>query len=258
MPDQENVMEDPTKVGHNRTGMQMSPLHGEMLRRSARDAAVVADMSTEGVEQPEATLMAETRREYINEAEALGSVPPPGTITGALKSGVGLMTGKRLQVLIDKVAERMAFERGGTRLYDAALVKVLALAHGTPVTVERMKHIRDQEAEHAELLRQALVDLGADPTAQTPCADLVGVQAMGLMQSVTDPRTSLPQTLSSLMAAELIDVTSWEMLSRLARSLGHDPLADRFDQALEQETQHLNTIAGWYEGLLNADTKLLS
>jgi ferritin-like metal-binding protein YciE len=152
----------------------------------------------------------------------------------------------------------MAFERGGTRLYDAALVKVLALARGTPVTVERMKQIRDQEAEHAELLRQALVDLGADPTAQTPCADLVGVQAMGLMQSVTDPRTSLPQTLSSLMAAELIDVTSWEMLSRLARTLGHDPLADRLDQALEQETQHLNTIAGWYEGLLNADTKLLS
>lgn len=251
-------MEDPTKIGHNRTGMQMSPLHAEMLRQSARDAAVMADSSTEGVEQPEATLMAETRREYINEAEALGSVPPPGTITGALKSGAGLVTGKRLQVLIDKVAERMAFERGGTRLYDAALVKVLALAHGTPVTVERMKQIRDQEAEHAELLRQALVDLGADPTAQTPCADLVGVQAMGLMQSVTDPRTSLPQTLSSLMAAELIDVASWEMLSRLARSLGHDPLADRFDQALEQETQHLNTIAGWYEGLLNADTKLLS
>ena len=251
-------MEDPTKIGHNRTGMQMSPLHAEMMRMSARDAAVMAEVSADGAEQPEATLMAETRREYINEADALGSVPPPGTIGGALKSAGGMITGKRLQVLIDKVAERMAFERGGTRLYDAALVKVLALAHGTPVTVERMKQIRDQEAEHAELLRQALVDLGADPTAQTPCADLAGVQAMGLMQSVTDPRTSLPQTLSSVMAAELIDVTSWEMLSRLARSLGHDALAERFDHALEQETEHLNTIAGWYEGLLNADTKLLS
>jgi bacterioferritin (cytochrome b1) len=251
-------MEDPTKIGHNRTGMQMSPLHGEMMRKSARDAALTADATSDGAEQPEATLIAETRREYINEADALGSVPPPGTVTGALKSGAGMITGKRLQVLIDKVAERMAFERGGTRLYDAALVKVLALARGTPVTVERMKQIRDQEAAHAELLRQALVDLGADPTAQTPGADLVGVQAMGLMQSVADPRTSLPQTLSSLLAAELIDVTSWEMLSRLARSLGNDTLAERFDQALEQETQHLSTIAGWYEGLLNADTKLLS
>jgi rubrerythrin len=254
-------MEDPTKLGHNRTGMQMSPLQSEMLLKSSGDAAIIADSSGEslgGLEQPEATLIAESRREYVNEADALGSVPPPGTLTGALKSGAGMMTGKRLQVLIDKIAERMAYERGGTRIYDAALVKVIALGSGTPVTVERVKQIRNQEAEHAEILRQALVELGADPTAQTPCADLVGVQTMGLMQSVTDPRTSLPQTLSSLLAAELIDVASWELLSRLARSMGRDDLAERFDMALEQENVHLTTVSGWYEGLLNADAKLLS
>src|SRR3954469_25614977 len=105
-------MEDPTKLGHNRTGLQMSPLHGQMLRMAARDAAVVADATAQGVDQPEATLLAETRREYINEADALGSVPPPGTLGGALRSGAGLVSGKRLQVLIDKMAERMAFERG--------------------------------------------------------------------------------------------------------------------------------------------------
>ena len=251
-------MEDPTKLGHNRTGMQMSPLQAEMLLKASGDAAIITEVSAENLEQPEALLMSEARREYVNEADALGSVPPPGTLKGAIKSGVGMVTGHRLQVFIDKVAERMAFERGGTRLYDAALVKVIALAHGTPVTVERMKQIRNEEAEHAELLRQSLVELGADPTAQTPCADLVGVQSMGLMQSVTDARTSLPQTLSSLLAAELIDVASWEMLSRLARSMGRDDLAERFDEALEQENEHLTTISGWYEGLLNADAKLLS
>ena len=251
-------MEDPTKLGHNRTGMQMSPLQSELLLKSAADAAVISEATNESAEQPEAMLLAEVRREYVNEADALGSVPPPGTISGVIKSGAGMITGKRLQVFIDKVAERMAFERGGTRLYDAALVKVVALSRGTPVNVERVKQIRNQEAQHAELLRQALVDLGADPTAQTPCADLVGVQAMGLMQSVADPRTSLPQTLSSLLAAELIDVASWEMLARLARTLGNDELAERFDEALEQENDHLRTIAGWYEGLLNADAKMLS
>jgi ferritin-like metal-binding protein YciE len=249
-------MEDPTKLGHNRTGMQMSPLHGEMLRKTARDASVLAD--PEATAQPEAMLMAEVRREYVNEADALGSVPPPGTMTGIVKSGGAMISGKRLQVFIDKVAERMAYERGGTRLYDAALVKVVALAQGTPVTVERIKQIRNQEAEHAEMLRQALVSLGADPTAQTPCADLVGVQSAGLMQAITDPRTSLAQTLSSLLAAELIDVASWELLSRLAASLGNDELAERFDTALEQENEHLTTISGWYEGLINADAKMLS
>jgi len=249
-------MEDPTKLGQNRTGLQMSPLHGEMLRKTVRDASVLAD--PEATAQPEAMLMAEVRREYVNEADALGSVPPPGTMTGIVKSGGAMISGKRLQIFIDKVAERMAYERGGTRLYDAALVKVVALAQGTPVTVERIKQIRNQEAEHVEMLRQALVSLGADPTAQTPCADLVGVQSMGLMQAITDPRTSLAQTLSSLLAAELIDVASWELLSRLATSLGNDELAERFDAALEQENEHLTTISGWYEGLINADAKMLS
>jgi len=249
-------MEDPTKLGQNRTGLQMSPLHGEMLRKTVRDASVLAD--PEATAQPEAMLMAEVRREYVNEADALGSVPPPGTMTGIVKSGGAMISGKRLQIFIDKVAERMAYERGGTRLYDAALVKVVALAQGTPVTVERIKQIRNQEAEHVEMLRQALVSLGADPTAQTPCADLVGVQSMGLMQAITDPRTSLAQTLSSLLAAELIDVASWELLSRLATSLGNDELAERFDAALELENEHLTTISGWYEGLINADAKMLS
>ena len=249
-------MEDPTKLGHNRTGMQMSPYDSEALLNAARAAAAAVEPAD--TDQPEALLLAELRREYINEADALGSVPPPGTMSGALKSGAGMATGKRLQVLIDKVAERMAFERGGVRLYDAALVKVAALAAGTPVDLERVKQIRRQEAEHAELLRQTLIELGADPTAQTPCADLVGVQSMGLMQAVTDPRTSLPQTLSSLLAAELIDVASWEMLSRLAGSMGRDDLMERFDEAREQENEHLVTVSGWYEGLLTSDAKLLS
>ncbi|HET9862469.1 MAG TPA: ferritin-like domain-containing protein [Steroidobacteraceae bacterium] len=249
-------MEDPTHLGHNRTGMQMSPLHGELLSQAAREIAPDTDGAA-GM-QPEATLLAETRREYINEAEALGSIPPPATLKGAAKSGAGMLTGQRLQVFIDKVAERMAYERGGARLYDAAIVKAVALAAGTPVSVERMKQIRNQEVEHANLLWQTLEMLGADPTAQTPCADLVGVQSMGLLQAASDPRTSLAQTLSSLLAAELIDVASWELLARLARAMHHEDVAERFDRALEQENQHLADISSWYEALLISDAKLLS
>lgn len=246
-------MEDPTELGRNRTGLAMSPLHSELIVRTAEVEALAAQANA-----PESLLMAELRREYINEADALGSVPPPTTLKGAAKAGVGAVKGQRMQAFIDKVAERMAYERGGTRLYDAALVKAVALAEGTPVSVERMKQIRNQEADHAEMLRIALTTLGADPTAQTPCADLVGVQSMGLMQSVTDPRTSLAQTLSSLLAAELIDVASWELLTRLARSLGQDELAEGFERASEHETQHLETISQWYEAMVTADSKLLS
>jgi bacterioferritin (cytochrome b1) len=246
-------MKDPTSLGHNRTGLQVSPLHGELLTETAQ-----REIDRTLIDSPESTLIAEMRRDYVNDAESLGSIPPPATMKGMAKSGAGAMTNKRLHVFVDKMAERLAYERGGTRLYDAALVKAIALAEGTPVNIERMKEIRAQEAEHANLLSNAIESVGADPTAQTPCADLVGVQAMGLMQSITDPRTSLVQTLSSLLAAELIDVASWELLGRLARDMGQDALGDRFEDALAHETQHLDTISRWYEAMVTAESKMLS
>jgi len=249
--------EDPnTTLGRNRTGLAMSPLHAEMLTGVTSDEA--EDAATAPDPNPETTQIAELRAQYVSQADALGSIPPPTTLKGMAKSGGGAIKNQRMHVFIDKLAERLAYERGGTRLYDAALVKVIALAAGTPVKLERVKEIRNQEIEHAGILQQAIVDLGADPTAQTPCADLVGVQTMGLMQSVTDPRTSLVQTLSSLLAAELVDVASWELLSRLARDLGQDVLAEKFEHALNQENQHLVTISRWYEALISAESRLVS
>jgi len=249
--------EDPnTTLGHNRTGLAMSPLHDELLIGSMNDEA--QGQADTPLMNPETTQLAQLRAEYVSQADSLGSIPPPSTLKGMAKSGAGAMKNQRMHVFIDKLAERLAYERGGTRLYDAALVKVVALAEGTPVQLDRVKQIRNQEIEHAGILHQAIVELGADPTAQTPCADLVGVQSMGLMQSVADPRTSLVQTLSSLLAAELIDVASWELLSRLARDLGQDALAERFDHALEQENQHLMTISRWYEAMITAESKLVS
>jgi ferritin-like metal-binding protein YciE len=247
-------VQDPTELGRNRTGIQLSPLVEELLFDQADDepGAVGA------VQSPEGTSLARLRTDYLQEADALGSIPPPGTATGMIATGAKMLTGKRIHVFVDKVAERLAFERGGTRLYDAVIVKALSLAEGTPVTIDRLRQIREQEANHAMLLAETLSELGADPTAQTPCADLVGVQAQGLLQSVSDPRTSLTQTISSALAAELIDVASWELLSTLARSVGQESMADRFDQALVHEQQHLETLRAWYEQLVTSESRLLS
>src|SRR4051794_39292932 len=166
-------MEDSTRLGHNRTGIASSPLHDELVAAVGADPVQILD-------QPEAMLLAEMRRDYVNDADALGTIPPPRTMKGMAKAGAGALKGNRVHAFLDKVAERLAFERGGTRIYDALLVKVSALAEGTPVTIERVKQIRNQEAEHARLLEETIVMLGADPTAQTPCADLVGVQSLGL------------------------------------------------------------------------------
>lgn len=249
--------EDPnTTLGRNRTGIAMSPMHSELQVSAAE--ALDESLPDAPLMNPEVTLLAELRREYVNESEPLGSIPPPTTMKGVAKSGAGALKNQRVHVFIDKLAERLAYERGGTRLYDAALVKAIAQAEGTPVNIERMKQIRNQEMQHAQMLQQAITGLGADATAQTPSADLVGVQAMGLMQSITDPRTSLAQTLSSLLAAELIDVASWELLSRMARDMRQEALAEQFEQALRHENEHLETVTRWYEAMLAAEAKLVS
>ena len=119
-----------------------------------------------------------------------------------------------------------------------------------------MIEIRDEEASHAALIRTCIEQLGADPTAQTPSADLVGVATAGFLQAAADPRTTLAQTLQVALAAELVDVASWEMLISMAERMGQDGMAERFRKALDRETEHVAKVRGWCESLSLADAKL--
>ncbi|RYF70888.1 MAG: ferritin Dps family protein, partial [Comamonadaceae bacterium] len=83
------------------------------------------------------------------------------------------------------------------------------------------------------------------PTAMTPCADVQATATLGIMQVVTDPRTTLAQSLNAMLAAELIDNASWELLASLAEDAGETELAGRFLGALAQEQEHLAVVKGW-------------
>jgi ferritin-like metal-binding protein YciE len=246
---------DATRLGINRTGMQMSPQHAqEMLEGTEMIDTTSLDEQTD---VPDGQALSAIRLDYIAQADPLGSVPAPMTLKGAAKSGAKMLTGRRPQVFIDKLAERLAFERGGTRLYDAVCAK--AMAHtddSSKVSAQELLEIRNEEASHALLLKECLETLGADPTAQTPCADLVGVETMGLLQAASDPRTTLAQTLHAALAAELIDNEGWEDLIALAREMGHDDMATRFKAALDEEGVHLTKIRNWY-ALLTMETSEL-
>lgn len=232
---------DSTRMGANRTGMQMSPAHAKEMMDNTElelDTGAVLDGDALGT----------IRAEYIREADPLGSIPPPATAKGALKSGAKMLRGNRPQAFIDKLAERLAYERGGTRLYDAIITKFLEHADELPgVTVSELEHIRDEEASHALLIKECLEQLGADPTAQTPSADLVGVETMGFLQAVTDPRTNLAQTLHAALAAELVDEAGWETLIALAENIGQKDMVARFREAEQREQEHIFKVRGWYE-----------
>lgn len=231
-------MHTETHLGRNRTGIQMSPFETTDAERSQRDYGPMPD--------EEAREDLAVRRDYAD-ANAndggFGSVPVPATMKGVMASGVDMMTGKRPQTLVDKLGERLAFERGGVRLYDSLLVKCAASPSAIDATeLEMLRHFRDEEAQHMTLVKQAIEQLGCDPTAQTPCADLVGVQSMGMVQAMNDPRSSVLQALHVMLDAELIDNAAWEMLIELGQATGHDKLVGSFDTAARQEAVHLEHL----------------
>ena len=125
------------------------------------------------------------------------------------------------------------------------------------VSRERLQEFRDEEHAHFKLLADAIEQLGGDPTAMTPCANLVGVQAAGLMQAINDPRTSLTQCITTILIAELADECAWQLLIDLAHSSVHDDLAQRFRAALQEEQDHLQQVRAWLKDMTLAEASLM-
>lgn len=226
-------------MGMNRTGLQMSPLDSQAMQQY-QGPLPQPDADTDALSM--------TRADYSSRALSLGSVPLPGTVKGALQAAGAMLTGDQPQVLLDKLAERLAFERGGTRLYDALLAKCQTLGtEGTSIEVEQLKRIRNDEARHFIQVAQAIEQLGGDPTCQTPSADLVGVESLGLVQVLSDPRTSVSQALHAILTAELSDQAGWEALIALAESQDQPELAQMSSAALAQERDHLQMVSTWYQ-----------
>lgn len=238
-----------TKLGLNRTGVATSPIQSEEMRRYAEQRPASSPGSELGI--------ARERAERARESQGLGSVPPPHKLKGLAKAALDTLKGKRPTVFIDKLGERLAFERVGVRLYEAALSKldVYGSWEGGP-TREALQRIADQELEHMGLCKQALEDLGADPTVETPAADLTALVSMGVPDALTDPRINLRQCLEALLVAELTDNASWELLIELTDKLGHGELATRFQRALDEEADHLAYVRSWLAAGLSLEAQL--
>ena len=238
-------------VGMNRTGTQMSPIDtkamldtGPAIRGEGGDESTLTGM----------------RSEYIASAGGLGSVPLPVTVSGALNVGVLALKGGSPQILLDKLGERLAFERTGTRLYDALITKCEVLLDGDiSMTIDELEQIRADEARHVMALSDAIESLGGDPTSQTPSADLAGVESMGLVQVLNDPRANIAQSLHAMVTAELSDKSGWEILVALADEHELGDMVNDFTQALNEEREHLAMVQTWYEeaiGLTYGDVVL--
>lgn len=228
-------------LGGNRTGVGTSPLLTPAMLESVAEGVPSSPGNAGG--------LAAMRVDYARGAEPVGTVPPPATLKGVFTTVVEALKGNAPSAFLDKLAERLAFERTGSRLYEAILSKFDAYGtwEGGPSRAELVA-IWSDEVSHFEMLTQVMLRLGADPTAMTPSADLAGVESMGLLQVVSDPRTDLAQSLHSSLVAELVDNDSWAVVVALADALGHNELAAEFRRAAQAEARHLALVRQWVAG----------
>lgn len=231
-------MNSKVEMGTNRTGIALSPIDKKLLIGGTEQTIPSSPADPAAI--PDA------RAEYVERAETIGSMPPPASLKGAAGAVVDMVKGANANVLLDKIGERLAFERTGTRLYAALLDKFDASAPlpGGPSRGD-LEKIHGEELAHFMMLREAILSLGGDPTAVTPSADVAAVASMGLLQVIGDPRMNLKQSLEAILVAELVDNDCWLTLTELAVAAGHEELARRFEQASAEEAEHLVMVRSW-------------
>jgi rubrerythrin len=255
-------------LGPNRTGAALNPKDLDLMLDAVQDLSPPVPINT--------MRMDVERQHYITEAESVGSMPPPQPAgKRAPTRAKDAAADPSMTLLLDKLGERIAFERTGTRLYSALITKYLALMNaGEPTlpaveeisdadgggdgadqstrdsALDTLTRIRAEELGHFRMLCDLVLELGGDPTAQTPSADVVGAASMGFMQVLTDPRTTLGQCLEIVLSIELTDNASWELLAELAEAAGQKNLAQPFAEALATEQQHLEIVQTWLKALM--------
>lgn len=232
-------MKSTTNPGLNRTGLAASPMDAEKMM----EVTELTEPSMPGVAEDALA----TRKLYAKEAPAPhGTMPPPASLKEAAATVVKGLTGQKATVLLDKLGERLAFERAGTRLYEGLIAKfdVFGSWDGGPAR-EDLVRIHQDEHRHFLLVKSMIERLGSDPTTVTPSANVQAVASMGLVKVISDPRMNLKESIEAIAVAELTDNDCWANLAELLRASGHSELAEEAEEALLQEREHLSLVRDW-------------
>lgn len=225
-------------AGTNLTGLVAAPQRSQEMLTGTEEFPPSSEGSAED--------LALVRIAYAKEVEPLGSMPPLVHGEGKGKSAAKAVKGEQLLLFMDKLGERLAFERTGTRLYEALVSKHDAFGSftGGP-SREALEHIRQEEYQHFTLLQSVIEQLDGDPTAVTPSANLHATAAHGIQMVIVDPRTTLLQSLEAILIAELADNACWGALIALAQEAGKDTFVQQFQEALGNEQDHLDKVQAW-------------
>lgn len=232
--------------GINRTGIKTSPL----LIRKMLDNTEEFLNRNKGSSQA----IAENRIRFMETGDHVGSIPIPTTLKGIAKTSLQTVQGHDPLLLLNKLSERAAFEQTGVRLYDALISKFeVSGIDQNIVSLGELNKIRNDELKHFHLVCDTIENMGADPTCMTPAADIVAVASLGIQKVMVDPRIGFIDSLEAILIAELADHDCWNLLIDLTQEAGLKDVVASFQEALQDEQEHLRLVRYWIKQLrLNA------
>jgi rubrerythrin len=150
----------------------------------------------------------------------------------------------RRSLLMDKLSEFLAVERGGVKLYETAIQQVT-----DEEVLNRFREFYQQTRKHVEILSRVIANLGGDPTYMSRGAKIAEEKAQALLSTMTrsdgmaPPQTEM-NAIENIVIAETKDHADWELLGHIARrssdSQLRDVLAPAVDEVAPEEDQHLN------------------
>jgi hypothetical protein len=95
-----------TSTGLNLTGSDVSPECCQAMLDAVNEFMVPGPLDT--------SAQVQQRIVYIDEAESVGSVPQPASVVGVAKTTLKKLVNQTAPtIFLDKIGERIAFERGG-------------------------------------------------------------------------------------------------------------------------------------------------
>jgi rubrerythrin len=150
----------------------------------------------------------------------------------------------RRSLLMDKLSEFLAVERGGVKLYETAIQQVTDAE-----VLNRFREFYQQTRKHVEILSRVITSLGGDPTYMSPGAKMAEEKAQALLSTMTQsdgmgPQQTEMNAIENIVIAETKDHADWELLGHIARRSSDSQLRDvlkpAVDEVAPEEDQHLN------------------
>ena len=145
---------------------------------------------------------------------------------------------------MDKLSEFLTVERGGIKLYEAALKHV----HSREVK-EKFHEFHQQTIRHEEILTNIIEKLGGKASYKSAGAKVAEAKANALLKTMTDSKglsrdEAELNAIENIVIAETKDHADWELLGHIAHRSEDSRLADLLKPAVaeveKQEDEHLN------------------